>query len=259
MAEFNREHFRSVDGRFTDKPRVEPDMSDFALGVEFDPEYARLLESAAKLQEVIPDAVVVGGTAAAFHSRHRVSHDHDHVVANMRNRYESILEVIESLDGWSTDLDVSRPPMTILEELDGYQAGLRNLRRARPLEVEDHQLPSGRTLRVPTAEETLRVKAFLVAQRRSVRDFVDVAAMSDYLGLDRSAESLADIDSYYDPDSQKAPVRTAVERALADPQPNDTRTIARLADYKGLSSEWTDWARVQDQCVKLAVAVARKG
>lgn len=112
-------------------------------------QFTELLESAAKLQEAIPGTVVVGGTAAAFHAGHRVSHDHDHVIEDMSNRYESILEAVENLHGWSTDPNVSKPPMAIMGDLDGHQAGLRNLRRSRPLEVEDHALPSGRVLRVP--------------------------------------------------------------------------------------------------------------
>ncbi|GAA0037232.1 hypothetical protein [Brevibacterium metallidurans] len=222
-------------------------------------EFAELLESAAKLQEAVPGAVVVGGTAAAFHSRHRISHDHDHVLMDLRYRYDTILDAVESLDGWATDPNVSKPPLTIMGELDGFQAGVRNLRRARPLEVEEHRLPSGRTLRVPTAEEILRVKAFLASQRKSVRDFLDVAAVSDHLGIDLAAETLAGLDSYYDPRSDRAPVRTAVERALADPRPKDTRTLDRLADYKGLRPEWTEWSAVVEQCRRVAVAMTRKG
>jgi hypothetical protein len=42
------------------------------------PELVRVLESAARLQEAVPDAVLVGGSAAALWANHRFSHDHDH-------------------------------------------------------------------------------------------------------------------------------------------------------------------------------------
>ena len=36
------------------------------------PELVRVLESAARLQEVVPDAVLVGGSAAALWASHRI-------------------------------------------------------------------------------------------------------------------------------------------------------------------------------------------
>jgi hypothetical protein len=41
--------------------------------------------------------------------------------------------------------------------------GMRNLRRSVPLQTTEVSLPEGRRLRVPTIEETLRIKAFLLA------------------------------------------------------------------------------------------------
>ena len=39
----------------------------------------RVLRSASRLQEAVPDAVLVGGSAAALYAAHRESLDHDHV------------------------------------------------------------------------------------------------------------------------------------------------------------------------------------
>jgi hypothetical protein len=50
------------------------------------PEWERLLAHAAVLQTKIPGAVLVGGTAAALHARHRISFDHDHVVQGVPSR-----------------------------------------------------------------------------------------------------------------------------------------------------------------------------
>ena len=46
------------------------------------PGLAELLASAARLQALVPDAVLVGGTAAAVHAHHRVSFAHDALVAH---------------------------------------------------------------------------------------------------------------------------------------------------------------------------------
>lgn len=39
-----------------------------------------VLTSAARLQAVVPDAVLVGGTVSAIDAGHRLSFDHDHVL-----------------------------------------------------------------------------------------------------------------------------------------------------------------------------------
>jgi hypothetical protein len=47
-----------------------------------------VLESAARLQELVPDAVLVGGSAAALYAGHRDSFDHDHVLADLSDRFD---------------------------------------------------------------------------------------------------------------------------------------------------------------------------
>jgi glucose-1-phosphate adenylyltransferase len=44
----------------------------------------------------------VGGTAAAHYARHRVSLDDDHVVADLREKYDEVLAALEDTDGWIT-------------------------------------------------------------------------------------------------------------------------------------------------------------
>ena len=41
--------------------------------------------AAARLQELVPDAVLVGGSAAAHHAGHRISLDDGHIVQNLRD------------------------------------------------------------------------------------------------------------------------------------------------------------------------------
>ena len=63
----------------------------------------RVLESAARLQEVVPDAVRVGGSAAALWANHRSSYDHGHVLTDLRERFDAVLDAIEATDGWVTN------------------------------------------------------------------------------------------------------------------------------------------------------------
>jgi hypothetical protein len=51
-------------------------------------DWERLLSAERHLQALVPDADLVGGTAAAPHAGHRVSRGGDHVVAEMRDRFD---------------------------------------------------------------------------------------------------------------------------------------------------------------------------
>jgi hypothetical protein len=51
----------------------------------------------------VPDAVLVGGSAAALWANHGSSQDHDHVLADLTERFDAVLEAIEATDGWVTN------------------------------------------------------------------------------------------------------------------------------------------------------------
>ena len=217
----------------------------------------RVLRSAARLQELVPDAVLVGGSAAALYAHHRDSFDHDHVIADLADRYEQVLDAVEASEGWATSVRASRPPMTILGSLDGIEPGLRQMRRTRPLETVEFEIDPQARVVIPTAAEMLRVKAYLIVQRNYVRDYLDVAAMSDAIGIESATGALQDIDDYYvDRSGESASVLTALVAALADPKPHDTDVIAELPRYKNLAPHWHDWAAVVEQCQELALRLA---
>lgn len=213
-----------------------------------------VLESAARLQEVVPDAVLVGGSAAAWYAHHRDSFDHDHVLADLRERFDAVLEAIERTDGWVTNRVT--PGKIILGELGDIEAGVRQMIRRRPLEVSEVELPSGRRLRVPTFDEILRVKAFLVVRRNQTRDFLDVAALADRVGIDHAARVLAEMDAYYaDQRVSGDGVASQVARQLAEPRPADARTTRELPRYKRLDPRWHDWKAVLAVCAAVAEAM----
>jgi hypothetical protein len=221
------------------------------------PELLRVLESAARLQEILPDAVLVGGTAAALWANHRSSHDHDHVLADLAARFDTVLEAIEATDGWVTNRVT--PGKIILGELGDIESGVRQLIRNVPLEVAEVALPSGQALRVPTPDEILRIKGYLIVRRNQVRDYLDVAALSDRYGITHAAEVLGHIDDYYSDQRgpESAGVATQLARQLADPRPADARTIKQLRQYKGLDARWTDWRNVTDLCRSVAVEMVQ--
>lgn len=198
-----------------------------------------VLASAARLQAIVPDAVLVGGSAAAFHARHRLSTDHDHVVRDLGDRFDTILTNLEALGDWSTAR--AQPGRIILGSLGGIESGIRQLRRTRALEVETVAI-GDLTLTVPTVEETLRIKAWLAVTRNQVRDYLDIAALTDHLGVSGSAQALGSMDEYYaDIYEGEDRVASQLVRQLADPEPRDRHTIDDLARYKDLDPRWQSW------------------
>src|SRR5439155_22499294 len=115
------------------------------------PDWERLLAAERHLQYLIPGTILVGGTAAAIHAQHRTSMDGDHLLEDLRERFDDVLATLEAVSGWQTER-VQRP-VIILRQLDGILTGIRQLRRTVPLETE---IVAG--LRVPTLPEMARIK-----------------------------------------------------------------------------------------------------
>lgn len=73
--------------------------------------------SAAHLQRILPDAVLVGGSASAIHAEHRLSRDAGHVLIDLPSRFDTVLAELEAVAGWET-ARVQRPVL-ILGSLKG--------------------------------------------------------------------------------------------------------------------------------------------
>lgn len=217
-------------------------------------DFQKVVRSAAKLQQLVPDMVLVGGSASALHAGHRVSLDHDHVLGDLAERYEAVVDAVESSAGWATSVRASHPPMTLMGSLDGVQAGIRQLRRTKPLETERYELGVHETLTVPTVDEILRIKAFLVVDRGAVRDFLDVAALAERVGIDHAVQVLSRLDDYYAVRSNEDNlVSTSVAIALGNPEPTDPAVLSELSSYKGLDPRWHDWDAVVTVCQAVAL------
>lgn len=214
-----------------------------------------VLESAARLQELVPDAVLVGGSAVSYYARHRMSTDHDHILSDLQGRFESVLDALESDGEWV--LNRTTPGKIILGELGGIEAGVRQMIRTRPLEAQRVTLPSGKVITVPTVEEIARIKGYLVVKRNQMRDYLDLAALSHKFGPSRIGQTLRVIDDYYADDThpEDHPVQSQLARQLADPLPKDRTRTRDLHLYKNLERRWHDWANVVADCQELAVHV----
>lgn len=214
------------------------------------PVWDEVLSAAARLQTLVSGAVLVGGTAAAVYAGHRQSRDADHVITDLRVRFDAILADLESVAGWRT-ARVNRPVL-ILGSLDGVETGIRHLIRDAPLETCDIEI-SGRRLRLPTPAEMLRIKAVLVLKRNATRDYVDLAALADHLGEDAVVGALKPFDALYpQPEGGSALQELAIQ--LAAPQPFDLEGTT-LSEYKHLAPRWHDWSAVEAAIASLAATI----
>ncbi len=217
-------------------------------------EWEKVLKAAADLQGIVPGAVLVGGTAAAVHAGHRISLDADHVVEDLADRFESLIEFLEGRTDWKTRR--IRPPVMVLGRFEGVETGIRQLRRSRPLETT--RVPvQDRIVVVPTPEEMLRIKGWLVLIRNALRDYIDVAALSGFLGKERSSKASASFDACYRDVYRGEEISPLLQlaRQLAEPLPYDLEEID-IKNYKGIVPAWDNWEKIKKQCGELSHWIA---
>jgi hypothetical protein len=214
------------------------------------PEWEQVLSSAAHLQRILPDAVLVGGTAAAIYAEHRLSQDADHVLTDLRLRFDLVLAELESVAGWMTAR--IRPPVQILGSLDGIETGVRQLIRDQPLETTQIER-FGQQLTVPTVAEMLRIKAVLILKRNATRDYLDFSALFTSMGNEAGIAALRSFDTIY-PQSNGESALQQLQIQLATPLPYDLREV-NLSAYKHLAPQWQDWASVQSASAACATLI----
>lgn len=214
------------------------------------PDWDQLLSAVARLQLILPGAVLGGGTAAALHVQHRYSRDADHMLSDLRTRYDDVLLSLESVAGWETAR--IQKPVLILGSLDGIETGVRQLRRTRPLEIMqiEHR---GEVITLPTKAEMLRIKAVLILQRNATRDYLDFVALADNLGTGAVVAALQDFDAIYPQSNGQSALQQLVVQ-LSTPLPFDLGDMD-LSEYNNLVATYHDWSHVADRCHIVATAV----
>jgi hypothetical protein len=211
------------------------------------PDWERVLLAAVRLQQILPGTVLVGGTASALYAGHRFSVDADHVLIDLRHRFDDVLAEVESVAGWKT-ARIKRP-VQILGSLDGIETGIRQLIRAAPLETTQIEV-HGSSLTVPTISEILRIKAVLILKRNATRDYLDFVALADTMGDEKVIVSLSRFDSLYPQQSGESPLQQ-LQIQLAKPLPYDLDEMG-LSEYKQLDVRWHEWDAVQSKCAHFA-------
>lgn len=214
------------------------------------PDWELVLSSAAHLQRILPEAVLVGGTASALYAEHRFSRDADHILTDLRERFDQVLAELESVAGWRTAR--VRRPVLILGSLDGIETGVRQLIREAPLETTVLN-EYGLTLTVPTEAEILRIKGVLILKRNATRDYLDFVALADHLGDAEVALALRDFDLLYPQDNRQSALQQ-LQVQLAHALPFDLEET-HLSEYKNLLPRWHAWTTVQAVSAHIAVVI----
>ncbi len=214
------------------------------------PDWELVLSAASRLQRFIPEAVLVGGTASAIYAKHRFSRDADHVLNDLRDRFDSVLSDLESVSGWRTSR-VQRP-VQILGSLDGIETGIRQLIREKPLETEQvaHR---GNTITVPSRAEILRIKGVLILKRNATRDYLDFVALAGHMAERDVLDALEPFDTLYpQPNGESALQQLQIQ--LSNPMPYDLEEN-NLSEYRNLDPKWHRWETVKSCCIDLAISV----
>jgi len=156
------------------------------------PHFDRLVEKAKALQSrlLFLPTVAVGGTAVALYAHHRVSLDVDFVSPLLAPKFDDVENALLGMDDFS--IARVRRPVLILGSMDGDEIGIRQLRRSEPLAAVQ---VGG--LWVPTLPELLRVKAYVLSDRRVVRDFIDVCALVRTAGREAAIAAMKPFDELY--------------------------------------------------------------
>ena len=213
--------------------------------------WQKLIEAAANFQELLTGSVMIGGSAVAFHLKHRYSFDADHILFDLKENYEEVLDFLEGRDDWKTAR--INPPKLILGNFQGVETGIRQLRRNRPLETEQIHI-NGKVLTIPTLPEMIRTKGWMIISRNATRDYIDFAALANHMGILKTTEVLSNFNDFYSDlirGDQALPIVQLI-RQLAEPKPGDFDQID-LSSYKGIQPPYDSWIFIQKICEKVSV------
>ncbi len=210
-------------------------------------QFQHLLETARRVQGrlLFLPTVAVGGTAAALYARHRVSLDVDFVTPYLREKFEEVEAALCDMPGF--DISRLRRPVLILGRVGEDEVGIRQLRRSEPLEVVERE-----GLCLPTLAEMIRVKSFVLSDRRAVRDYVDVCALVETAGMEDAVRAMQPFSRLYE-GLTAAGALTSFAEATHD-TPADVAEVD-LRGWRLLRPEYQDLDRVRRICEEFALNV----
>ena len=124
--------------------------------------------AAGVIAQSLAGGIAVGGTAAAIYAGHRLSMDTDHPLMDLRGHFDEVLDKLSESDKWQTAR--LKRPVLILGSINECQVGFRQSIRTLPIKTVKVETSYG-DLEIPTLDEMIGMKAFLLYRRNAMRDF----------------------------------------------------------------------------------------
>lgn len=217
------------------------------------PALAKVIEVGARMNQVVPEGVALGGAVCALYAQHRLSSDIDFVLEDLRGRFDEVRDRLLDQPGWQEAR--VRPPHLILGSFDEVEVRFRQLRRRSPIETQSIPTEKG-PLTIPTLEELLRIKAFLAYERDAARDFYDFAELAVRRPRESVVETLLSLDEKIGWERQPA-VLLEVIKALLHCEPRDLDPRG-FETFRFLDPRLKSWQEVQTACRQIGQALAER-
>lgn len=212
--------------------------------------WERVLRSAARVQERVPGAVVCDHTATAMHARHHIPAEVIHCIDTREHHIDAIRTTLEIDREWTTALVQSSK--ILIGSQNGVQTSIHSFRHSAPMDTEVRVGTFG-SIRLSTAEDTLRMQTHMALKRNTMRDYLDVAAMWDHLGDERGAKAFRHYDGLYSTGTDESTLKRVMTQ-LANPQPNDLDRVD-LTTYPNLDPKWQEWSTIAAICRQAAYTI----
>lgn len=216
-------------------------------------EWNEIIIAGIKAQELIEGSIAVGGTAAALYAKHRISRDTDHLLMSLKENFDEVLEKLSQSPEWK--LARTKKPVLILGSINEVEVGFRQSKRTKRIETTVIETDYGKIV-VPTLDELIGMKAYLAYSRNATRDYLDFAALSEYMTEREVLDSLLKLDERYG-DLQITSVGLEVAKALTEAAPFDLDAID-LSKYKTLAADWQSWGKIEETCNRFGGLLGEK-
>ena len=217
------------------------------------PALAKVIEVGARVNQIVPEGVALGGAVCALYAEHRLSMDIDFVLQNLRDQFDEVRERLFDVPGWR-EARIQRPYL-ILGSLEEVEIGFRQLRRQSPIDTQRVETSAG-PLTVPILEEMLAIKAFLAYDRNAIRDFYDFAELASLLPREAVTNVLLRLDDMMGWERQPA-VLLEVIKALVLCEPRDLETHA-FETFRFLDPRLKSWDEVKAACQGIGQLLAAR-
>ena len=179
-----------------------------------------------------------------MYAGHRDSYDH--VVADLMERYNAIVEAAGLTHGWATSVKASRPPMTLMGSIEGIKAIAM---ATAPEGATGNDSCHGDEVTVPTLVQAPRVKAPCRPAKPGSRLPRRGCTLADRQGIHDGANVLRHLDEFYlDRSGEDDSVVTALVQRPAEPNSRDSEVTRHLDRYQGLLPRLQDWESVTTMC-----------